>query len=108
MTGIFDTIPGEIWTYAVLTFALGGAAARVTGQAIAETWKPYWQLIWYMLLLAAAVRFFHFALFSEPLLSPLHYLGTFVLLMAMAALGHYQARVRQMRSQYGWRTQQIR
>ena len=53
--------------FLVLTVLLGGAAAWSTGRAIAETWKPYWQLVWYVLLLAAAVRFIHFGLFEEPL-----------------------------------------
>ena len=53
---------------------MGGAAAYVSGKAIAQTWRPFWQVPLYMLLLAAVVRFFHFALFEEPLLSLPSYL----------------------------------
>ena len=93
----------DIWVFVALTLVLGGAAAKVTGQAIAETWKPYWQLIWYTLLLTAAVRFFLYSLFEEPLLSPVGFAASFVVLMGLAAFGHYRARSRQMREQYGWR-----
>ena len=100
---MLDAIPREAGVFVALTVVLGGAAAHTTGRAIAETWKPYWQLVWYTLLLTAAVRFFHYALFEETLLSPMGYLASFAVLMAMAAIGHYQARARQMREQYGWR-----
>lgn len=98
----------DIWVFLTLTVVLGGAAAKVTGQAIAETWKPYWQLIWYTLLLTAAVRFFHYALFQEQLLSPAGFAASFTVLMGLAAAGHYRARARQMREQYGWRKTQTR
>lgn len=97
-----DWIAREAMTFLVLTLTLGGAAARVTGKAIAETWKPTWQLVWYMVLLTAAVRFFHYALFQEPLLSIWRYALTFALLLGLAILGHAQARARQMREQYPW------
>lgn len=94
--------PAGLWPLLILTILLGGAAAWVTGQTVAETWKPYWQLVWYMALLAAAVRFFHYALFHEPLLDPVHYTASTAYLMLVAALGHRAARHRQMREQYGW------
>jgi len=94
---------GSLGVFAVLTVMLGGAAAYVTGMAIAETWKPKWQLYWYTVLLAAAVRFFHYALFEEKLLSLTGFLASLAVLMALALIGHHQARARQMREQYGWR-----
>lgn len=103
MSSLFGGYSGSLGVFVVLTVLLGGAAAYTTGKAIAETWKPYWQLIWYMVLLAAAVRFFHYALFEETLLSLKGYAASLVLLLGLAALGHAQARKRQMREQYGWR-----
>ena len=41
----------------------------------------------YMALLAAAIRFFHYALFDGALLSPYYYLVTYVVLLAGACLG---------------------
>ena len=48
---------------------LGGAAALATGRALAKTWSPLAMLTPYMVVLAAAVRFLHFSLFGELLLS---------------------------------------
>ena len=104
MTTFLDGLNGHsAWVFLILTVILGGAAALATGKAIAETWKPSWQLAWYTVLLAAAARFFHFALFEETLLSPGGYLATLGVLGSLAALGHRTARSRQMREQYGWR-----
>ncbi|MCB1521312.1 MAG: hypothetical protein KDJ37_12155 [Hyphomicrobiaceae bacterium] len=91
--------------FLVLTVLLGGAAAWSTGRAIAETWKPYWQLVWYVLLLAAAVRFIHFGLFEEPLLAPGNYLVSLSVLAVCAAVGHRVTRMRQLAYQYGWEKQ---
>ncbi len=103
MSTLLSGYTGSIGVFVILTVVLGGAASYTTGKAIAETWKPYWQLVWYMVLLAAAVRFFHYALFEETLLSLIGYLASLVVLLAAATLGHYQARRRQMRERYGWR-----
>ena len=59
MSSIYQSGANGLWVFVALTVLLGGAAAFTTGQAIAQSWKPYWQLVWYMVLLAAAVRFFH-------------------------------------------------
>jgi hypothetical protein len=101
---VLDGLDGHsAWVFVVLTVVLGGAAAYATGKAIAETWKPFWHLVWYSVLLAAAVRFFHHALFGETLVSPGGYLSTLAVLGSLAALGYRTARARQMREQYGWR-----
>lgn len=86
----------------IVTFVLGGGAAWLSGRAIAETWRPYRQLLLAMVMLAAAVRFIHFALFEGTLLSLNFYLIDLVVLSAFASLGYRTMRVRQMRTQYGW------
>ncbi len=50
-----------------LTLILFGGAAWMAGQALAATWRPGWQIVPYGLLLAAADRFFDWALFGHPL-----------------------------------------
>lgn len=102
MSNLTTFMSADLWQLLVLTVVLGGAAAWATGKAIAETWKPYWQLIWYMLLLAAAVRFFHYALFQQPLLDAFEYAANAAYLILIGALGHNRARSRQMREQYPW------
>lgn len=102
MSGFLTNGWADLWQLLVLTVLLGGAAAWVTGKAIAKTWKPYWQLVWYVLLLAAALRFLHYALFQSILLDAFAYAADALYLIVIAALGHSQARRRQMREQYGW------
>ncbi len=99
---LYEAGPHGLWIFLLLTVVLGGIAAFVTGRAIATTWRPLWQLPWYVLLLALGVRFLHFALFQEPLLAPSSLAVDYVLLLAVAALGHRLARVQQMSSQYQW------
>jgi hypothetical protein len=86
----------------VITVALGGGAAWLAGKAVAETWRPYALLLFYMVLLAAGVRFIHFALFHGTLLSLPFYLVDLVILAAVGSLGFRVARARQMTTQYSW------
>ncbi len=85
-----------------LTVVIGGGAAWLAGRALALKWRPVWQLVIYMLLLAAAVRFLHYALFQEPLLSLKSYIADAVVLEVAALLGFRITRVRQMVRQYHW------
>jgi hypothetical protein len=88
--------------FLVLTVIIGGGAAFLAGRGLARSWKPLWRLRVYMALLAAAVRFFHYALFDGALLSPYYYLVTYVLLLAAGGLGYRMMRTTQMVTQYRW------
>ena len=88
------------WEFMFITVALAGGAAYMTGRAIARTWLTDFNLITYMVLLAAATRFIHFALFNGTLLSPYYYLVDLAVLLAMAFLGKRVTRARQMARQY--------
>lgn len=85
-----------------VTGIIGGAAAWATGRAIAGTWRPYWQVVTYMLLLGGAVRFVHFALFEGELLSVPSYLADMLYLLAVASLAWRITRARRMVTQYRW------
>ena len=89
-------------TIPLVTLGMGGAAAYLSGKAMAQTWRPFWHVPLYMLVLAAAVRFCHFALFEEPLLSLPSYLVDFATAFAAATFGYRTVRAQQMRTQYGW------
>lgn len=96
-----------IWENSFLVFLLvtvlvGGGAAWMAGRGIALTWRPTKQIFFYMLLLAAAVRFLHFALYEGTLLSLHYYVVDFVVLFFIGSLGHRITRVNQMVSQYHW------
>ena len=85
-----------------LTFGLGAAAAFQSGRALAQTWRPWWQVVPYMLLLAAAVRFLHHALNDEPLLVARLYLVEAAVCLAFGLLGFRMRRTAQMTTQYRW------
>ena len=90
------------WVFLVLTVIIGGAGAFLSGRGLARSWKPFWRVFFYMALLAAAVRFFHYALFDGTLLSLHYYLVTYVILVAAALLGYRWMRTTQMVTQYRW------
>lgn len=95
-------IGASIADFLVVTLFLGGGAAWLTGRAVARSWAPYSELLVYCVLLAGAVRFCHFALFDDQLVSPEPAAVEFVLLAAVATLGFRAHRRRQMTVQYAW------
>jgi hypothetical protein len=97
---LYDT--GNGWVFLLVTIVMGGAAAFMSGRAIAQTWRPYWHIPLYALPIAATVRFFHYALFHEPLLSVKNYAVDLVVVLLAASLGYRVLRARQMAQQYHW------
>ncbi len=93
---------GSFGVFVLVTIVLGGGAAALSGRAIAETWRPWWQVIAYSFVLGVPVRFFHFSLFDGTFLSAHYYLVDSAVCMAFAALGFRAARVAQMITQYRW------
>jgi hypothetical protein len=85
-----------------VTVAMGGGAAWLAGRAIASAWRPWWHVALYMLVLGAAVRFIHFALFQSKLLSLHYYLVDFAVCLIFGLLGFRLMRVRQMVTRYNW------
>ena len=87
---------------ALVTGVLGGGAAFLAGRAIAQTWRPFWNVLIYMAILGAGVRFVHFALFEATLLSPVSYVADTLYLVLMGALAWRMTRAAQMATQYYW------
>ena len=83
---LYDT--GNGWVFLLVTVIIGGSAAFLSGRAIAQTWRPYWHIPLYMVPIAASVRFFHYALFHEPMLSLQNYIVDFAVVLAAASLGY--------------------
>ncbi|XSG82795.1 MAG: DUF6867 family protein [Methyloligella sp. ZOD6] len=88
--------------FLVLTVLIGGGAAYLAARGLALTWRPFRRVALYMLLLAGAVRFFHYALFDGRLLSVYYYLVTYLVLLAIAGLAYRLTRTNQMVRQYPW------
>ena len=101
MQGILYEEP-SLWLFLLITVIMGGWAAWMTGRAMALTWRHFGQLVAYLLILAGAVRFFHFALFEGTLLSLHYYLVDAVVILIIGSLGFRYNRARQMTSQYRW------
>jgi hypothetical protein len=85
-----------------ISVLLTGFAAFMTGQAVANTWRPYWQLIIYCALLGGVSRFLIYALYNGALWSISGYLiGTGVLLL-VGTFAYRITRARRMVLQYPW------
>jgi hypothetical protein len=90
---------GSLGVFLLVTVAMGGGAAWLAGRAIAATWRPWWHLLLYMLLLSLAVRFIHFALFDSTFLSLHYYLVDYAVCVGFALLG---VRLMWVKHRYKW------
>lgn len=88
--------------FVLITLLVGGGAAWMTGRACALTWRPYGLVVAYAVLVAAAVRFLHMALFGGTLLSVHYAVVALVWTQVVAALGFRRTRALQMVSKYRW------
>ncbi|HVX92384.1 MAG TPA: hypothetical protein VG985_04095 [Xanthobacteraceae bacterium] len=86
----------------LVTLVIGGGAAWLAGQAVARTWRPLWQMLLYMLLLGAGIRFIHFALFDATLLSAAGYAIDTSVAMLLGCFSWRLTRASQMVTQYAW------
>jgi hypothetical protein len=93
---------GSLGVFLLVSVVLGGGAAALAGRAVAVTWRPWWQVVVYALILGGAVRFLHFALFDGTLLSLHYYVVDSAICMASGFIGFRLARVGQMVAQYRW------
>jgi hypothetical protein len=92
----------SIAVFIAVTVVILGFAAYMTGQALAGTWRPLWQLFVYCALLAFGSRFLIFALFDGVLLSATGYVIDAAVLMLIAAFAFRLTRARKIVSQYPW------
>lgn len=92
----------SFWVFVLVTLLLGGGAAWLTGRAIALTWRPWWQLVGYMLILGLTVRFVHYALFGGTLLSLYYYMIDTAICFIISLFGYGVTRAGQMATQYPW------
>lgn len=99
---LFDGGGKPLFIFLGLGVALGGAAAFSTGCALAKHWRPFWHALPAMAGLAAGVRFLHYALFDEPLISLWDFAADYAVVLGFAYLGFKITRRAQMKRQYGW------
>ena len=91
--------PGDFFGVTIVLF---GGAAFLMGQAIAQTWRPLWQIVPYSFLMAVANRILSYALFQGDLTAPGIFLLDWVAIAALAALGFRLTLARAMTRQYPW------
>ena len=92
----------SVFQAAFITLILGGGCALLAGRAIASTWRSIAVAIAAAFPMAAAVRFVHYALFNETLLTPKSYLLEVLILLAVICLSFQRTRAVQMVRQYYW------
>jgi hypothetical protein len=101
MQGILHEEP-SIWQFFFVTCVLGGWAAWMTGKACAQTWRPMFAVVIYLLLLGIAVRFIHHALFGGTMFSAQYYIVDTIVLTIIGLVGYQYTRTNQMVMQYHW------
>ena len=85
-----------------MTVIIMGFGACVTGQALANSWRPASQVFIYAVLLGFADRFLTFALFQGELLSLSGYLIDTVALIAISGVTFRVTKARKLVSQFPW------
>lgn len=99
MEAILGTSGG---VYIAVALGLMGFAAWMTGAAVANTWKPVWQVVGYCILLGFACRFLIFALFEGRLLTVSGLLVDVVVLNLYGLAAFRVNRIKSLVSQYPW------
>ncbi len=102
MHGAQALLGGPPLVFLLLTVIFMGGCAAMAGQALARTWRPFWQVVPYALLLGGADRFLSFAMFHGELLSVAGYLRDSAVLLIFAASLYRATRASQMATQYPW------
>jgi hypothetical protein len=97
-----DLLGTSLGDFIGVTLVLFGGAAFMTGQALAGTWRPLWQIVPYGLLLTAANRFFSWGLFEGKLLSLSGFIIDAVVIIAIGAAAYRLTLVHKMTTQYPW------
>ena len=85
-----------------VTVVLMGFASFMTGQALANTWRPMWQAVPYTLLLGGADRFLTWGLFQGELLLLSGYIVDTLVLIAIALFAYRLTLAHKMVTQYPW------
>lgn len=99
---LYSDAPNALGAFLFFTVALGSLGGIASGRAFASAWRSAVALPLAVLLLAAAVRFLHYALAGEDLLSPQFYAVSFAFVALGAAYGFRAKRTEQMCRQYPW------
>ena len=90
------------WTEFFGSFVLFMWAGFMTGQAIAQTWRPWQNCLLYGVLLGIGMRLFAHMLFAAPLVSGLGFVVDAAGITAAMLLAYRITLARKMVRQYPW------
>jgi hypothetical protein len=99
MTALVGTTLG-VWLG--VTVVIMGFVAFMTGHALANTWRPRWQVVVYALLLGLVDRFLIWALFRGTPWLLTGYVIDAAFLVGLGLLSYRLTEARKMVTQYPW------
>lgn len=98
-----ESLLGTTWpVFLFVTVLVIGFASFMTGQGLANSWRPMWQCLPYCLLLGCADRFLIWGLFEGELWSLSGYVIDTAVLTLLALFSYRLALTRNMVHQYPW------
>lgn len=97
----------SLGVFVALTVGIAGGAAIMTGRALADGWKPVWQVVFACFGLALADRFLIYALFQGEILNLTGFLIGFLAITVLGLLAWRVTLVRKLVNQYPWRYERV-
>jgi hypothetical protein len=98
-----DTLLGtSLPVFVGLTVCGMGFASFMTGQGLANTWRPMWQTVVYSVLLGFADRFLTWSLFQGELFHLSGYVIDTLVLLAICSVAYRLTLTHKMVTQYPW------
>ncbi|WP_289294760.1 DUF6867 family protein [uncultured Reyranella sp.] len=101
-TFMFDWFGDALFNVLLFNLVLIGPASFAAGHAVALTWRPWPQIVFYTMLLSATLRFLDYALANGELWSLAGFVLGWAVQLAIAAFAFRLTRARQMVRQYPW------
>jgi branched-chain amino acid transport system ATP-binding protein len=97
-----DLLGTSLGLFVLVTLVMFGGAAWQTGQALAQTWRPYWHMVVYGLMLAATDRLLLVLLFGGKLMALVPFLVAAIVLVGLGSFAYRLTQARKMVGQYPW------
>lgn len=97
-----DILGTELPVFIAMTLVVVGFAAFMTGQGLANTWRPWWQILPYGILLGCVDRFLTWGLFGGKLILLTGYVVNTLVILAITAFAYRLTQVGRMVTQYPW------
>ena len=98
----FDWLGDTVFNVILFNLVLVGPASFAAGHAVAITWRPWGQIVFYTALLSGLLRFLDYALDDGVLWSVGGFLLGWSVQLAVAAFAYRLTHVRLMLRQYPW------